>query len=233
MLKKSFKHYVFNFNWLLLERLIQIFGGLFISVWVARYLGPGDYGILNYAIAYTGLYLLLVKLGLDEVVVRELVAHPECTNQCLGTAFALKLAGAIIAIFLIALSLYFMAISNISKVVILITAAGFIFQSVDVIDYFYQSKVMSKYSMMARNSAFIVVLLIKSYLIVAGFSILYFALANLILFILTFIFLIYIYLRNGYSVLAWRYSPTLAKKIVPILLAFGNSIISNDDTHAN
>jgi len=133
-----------NISWLAVDRVIRLFGELFIGIWVARYLGPKDYGVLNYAIAFSGLFLLFVKLGLDQIIVRELVKKPKLRNYLLGTAFYLKLIGAIIAIALISLSLVLIDTDGLIKAIILIISLGFIFQAVDVVDYFYQAKISSK-----------------------------------------------------------------------------------------
>ncbi|EMO30275.1 polysaccharide biosynthesis domain protein [Leptospira interrogans serovar Bataviae str. HAI135] len=47
--------------------------GMFLGVWIARYLGPDSYGKLNYVIAYIALIGSFTNLGLDGVVVRELI----------------------------------------------------------------------------------------------------------------------------------------------------------------
>ena len=82
-----------NISWLFFGEVIRIFGGLFIGIWVARYLGPNDFGVLNYALAYTALFGIFVKLGLDKIVIREVVKKDRLTNYLLGTAFGLKLIG--------------------------------------------------------------------------------------------------------------------------------------------
>lgn len=64
--------------------------GLFVGVWVARYLGPDKFGLLSYAGSFVGLFTAIATLGLDGIVVRELVKHPQKENELLGTAFYLK-----------------------------------------------------------------------------------------------------------------------------------------------
>ena len=94
-----------NISWLFFDKIIRIFGGLVVGIWVARYLGPNDFGVLNYALAYITFFMLFVKLGLDQIVIREIVKRPKLTNYLLGTAFGLKLIGSIVAILSVYLSL--------------------------------------------------------------------------------------------------------------------------------
>ena len=84
-----------NISWLFFDKIIRVLGGLFIGIWVARYLGPHDFGILNYSIAYVAMFMLFVKLGLDQIVVREIVKDKESRGEILGTVFLLKLFGGV------------------------------------------------------------------------------------------------------------------------------------------
>ena len=203
-----------NISWLFFDKVLRIFGGLFVGIWVARYLGPSDFGILNYAMAYTALFMLFVKLGLDQIVVREIVKNVKLTNYLLGTAFGLKLMGSIIAITSVYFSLFFVETDSITKVVIFIISAGFILQSVDVIDYYYQSQVLSKYVVISRNSAFILSSSLKIYLILSKFSVLYFAMAGVVDLALAGIFLLVIYNSIGGKILDWKFSKKLAIRLM-------------------
>ena len=203
-----------NISWLFFDKIIRIFGGLVVGIWVARYLGPNDFGVLNYALAYTALFIIFVKIGLDQIIVREVVKKPRLTNYLMGTAFVLKLIGSIIAIVLVCFSLYVIEIDRLTKTVIFIISAGFILQSFDVIDFFYQAKVLSKYVVIARNSAFILGSLLKVYLILYKYSVVYFAIANIVDLAFSGLFLVIIYKHTGHSIKKWRYS---SKKAIELL----------------
>ena len=70
---QGFKRYFANTSWLFAEKVLRVVIGLFIGVWVARYLGPEKYGLLSYAQSFVGLFTAIATLGLDGIVVRELV----------------------------------------------------------------------------------------------------------------------------------------------------------------
>ena len=194
-----------NISWLFVDKIIRISGALIVSIWIARYLGPEDFGVLNYSLAYVVLFSVFIDLGLSKIVVREAVRSESKTNVLLGTAFGMKLAGAIIAILVIYLSLEFSQGDGVSKQIILILSAGFIFQSMDVIDYFYQSKVQSKYVVLCRSLAFILSAIFKIFLIVYEFSVIYFAIATFIDLFFASFFLVAIYNYTGYSLASWKF----------------------------
>ena len=160
-----------NASWLLLERLLRIFGGLFVGIWIARYLGPKDFGILNYALAYVAFFKVFTGLGLNQIVVRELVKYPKLTNYTLGTAFGLKFFGAFLAMIGVYASLFLLQTDNVTKLVIFFLIFRMVFQSVDVIDYFFQAKVISKYTVIARSLAFLCSSLLNIYFILNEYSV--------------------------------------------------------------
>jgi len=61
-LHQGFKKYFFNTGWLMLDKIARLILGLFVGVWVARYLGPANYGVLSFALSFVGLFGAFGKL---------------------------------------------------------------------------------------------------------------------------------------------------------------------------
>jgi O-antigen/teichoic acid export membrane protein len=203
-----------NISWLFIDKIIRILGSLFIGVWVARYLGPEDYGVYNYALSYSALFMILVKLGLDKIIIREIVQKEKLKNYYLGTAFILKLVGSFISIIGVFISLFFVNIDLTTKYVLLIISISFLFRTFDVIDFYYQSQVLSKYVVIARNSAFIIISLLKIYLILNEYSVVYFAGAYTLNIFFSALFLIIIYKINNNEISKWKFSNKIALKLL-------------------
>lgn len=70
---QGFMRYFANTSWLFGEKILRIIVGLFVGIWVARYLGPERFGLFSYAQSFVGLFSAIATLGLDGIVVRELV----------------------------------------------------------------------------------------------------------------------------------------------------------------
>lgn len=68
-LHPGFRRYFVNTSWLFAEKILRMVVGLIVGVWVARYLGPERYGLLNYAMSFVGLFSAIATLGLDGIVV--------------------------------------------------------------------------------------------------------------------------------------------------------------------
>ena len=212
-----------NVAWLFFDRILRMGVGLFVGVWVARYLGVEKFGILNYATAIVALFNPLTKLGLDGLIIRSIVREPGIKDQILGTTFWLKLAGAIASIFLAVSSIFVLHHDDqlTVRIVAILATAG-IFQAFDAIDYWFQSQIQSKYTVVARNTAFIITALVKVALIKMQAPLVAFAWATLAEVALGTVGLIIAYRFKGYSIF-WRWSLTLAKTLLqeswPLMLS--------------
>lgn len=213
-----------NSGWLFVDKILRMGVGLFVGVWIARYLGPQQFGLWNFAIAFTALFGAFATLGLDGIVVRELVKNPERQNDLLGSAFALKLIGGAITL-LIALFAISLVRSGETLTLWLVglSAAGFIFQSVNVIDFYFQAKVQSRYTVYAANGAFVLMTLVKISLLLTSAPLIAFAWAGLGEIALTAFFLLVAYRVNHHYMREWRYDGRVARELLkdswPLLLA--------------
>jgi len=145
-----------NSGWLLFDKAVRMVFGLTVGGLVARYLGPRGFGELNYAIAFVALFGAIATLGLDNIVVRDLVRKPKDTSKLLGSAFSLKLGGAVVALIIAESAIMFLRPTEPTiQWLVGILAAGSIFQAFDVIDFLLQSTIQSKFTVWARVCAFL------------------------------------------------------------------------------
>ena len=169
-----------NIGWLFVDKALRMGVGFFVGVWVIRYLGPERYGALNFAFAFVALFSVLSTLGLEAIVVRDIVHDPSCRDETLASAFVLKLIGGGVTLILaVAVITVIRPDESIYWWLVGIAAAATIFQALDVIDYRYQAEVRSKYTVYARNAAFLIVALLKVTLIVTNAPLVTFGWASL------------------------------------------------------
>lgn len=179
--------------------------GLIVGVWVARYLGPEQYGIYSYAIAVAALFGMLGTLGLDSIVVRDLARDPGNKNSILGTAFFLKLfGGAVGTITAIVTIVMLRPHDSLAQWLVGIIAFSMVFQAVDAIDFWFQSQMRSRFTVYAKNAAFVVSSTVKVALILGKASLIAFAWVGLAEAALGAVGLTIVYRLNGDQVRAWR-----------------------------
>lgn len=202
-----------NVGWLSSEHLLRTAFGLVVGIWMARYLGPHLYGIYCYAVAFVALFSPFVGLGLNRVVVRELVNHKPERDQNMGTAFAMKILGS-----LSGLTLLFLTITvlrppeeNLTRCIVLLIGGGLFFQSFDIVDLWFQAQVQSKYPVLAKNAAYLLACVAKVGLILFGASLIAFAYVNLIEAAMGAMGLLIAYQRSGQSLQKWKISLNRAK----------------------
>lgn len=165
-----------NAGWLLLERLVRLGGGLLISLWLARHLGPADFGALNYAIALTLVFGALAALGLDGILVRELVRAPDEAQALLGSAAALRLAGGALALGLAALTAALLRPGDpLTLALVAVLGLAGPLQASAVIDLWFQARQQAGAAVLARIGAFLAAASLRVGLILGGAPLLAFA----------------------------------------------------------
>ncbi len=172
--------YFYNTSWMFAEQMLRLIAGLIVGVWVARYLGPEQFGIFSYTLAFAAIFTGIAKLGLDSIIVRDLVNEPDKRDIYLGTAFWLKFMGAFITLGIIAFATLFTANDNTTNIYIFIIASGTIFQSFEVIDFYFQSKVLSKYVSLCKMMQLFISSALKLYFILTEADLFYFVVVILI-----------------------------------------------------
>jgi len=169
-----------NIGWLFFDKILRMGVGLLIGVWIARYLGPEQFGLLNFTAALIGLFGALAGMGLQGIVVREIVREPTCREDTLGTAAALQLLGGAVAYSLLLVTVFYLRPQDVlSQLVAAILGAMVLFKASEVVGYWFESQVQSKYTVWVQNGAFLFFAGIKVVLILSGASLIYFAWAML------------------------------------------------------
>ncbi|MGE4511215.1 MAG: flippase [Sulfurimonadaceae bacterium] len=167
--------YFKNTSWLFGEKILRMVVGLFVGIWVARYLGPEQFGLFSYAQSFVGLFTAIATLGLDGIVMRELVKDPSRRDELIGTAFWLKLVGAIAVLVLLAVAVNFTSNDYATNILVFIIASATIFQAFNVVDMYFQAKVLSKYVVYANVISLFLSSVIKIALILSEAPLIAFA----------------------------------------------------------
>lgn len=177
---QGFRRYFSNTSWLFGEQILRVFSALIIGAYVARYLGPEKFGLFSYVIAYVAIFISFAKLGLDGILVRDLVNNPNNRVIYLGTAFWLKIIGAVISISALSFSLMFADNDKTTNLYIFLVALGVFFQAFEVVDFYFQSRVLSKYVSLCKIFQLILSSILKLYFIYIGANLFWFVLVIVI-----------------------------------------------------
>lgn len=94
-----------NVFWAMLGKVINMAAALFVGILVARYLGPENYGVMNYVISYVALFTVFATFGMENIEIRELSKHLDKKESILGTCYAMRLFFAVIAYIAVVITL--------------------------------------------------------------------------------------------------------------------------------
>jgi len=206
--------YFKNTSWLMLEKVLRIIVALTVGVWVTRYLGPADFGILSYAQSFVGLFAAFSTLGLDGLLSRELVKNPEEKNILLGTALGLQTFGSTILMGFLLISMRLSDNDALTTKIIVILGLLTFLNSFNIIGAYFGSIVKSKLPVIASICCLLISSSVKVFLILKGFSLIYFAYALAFDTIILIVGLMYVYYLSGSSITQWKFSKSISKSLL-------------------
>jgi len=183
-----------NAGWLSIEKALRLGTGFFIGIYLARYFGPERFSPFEYALAIVVIFRAIAGMGLRGIFVRNFVKHPEKRSLLLGSS-AFMIAGAGVLAFLLALlSTYLLdATDSLGLLLVAILAGQLLLYPTEVINYFFEARVQSKYTVIPRMVAYLTGVIFKLLIVWYGGTVVHLALTYL----LEFTVVALLYLRAG------------------------------------
>ena len=157
-----------NFSWLVAEKGVRLVLSVGVGFWVARYLGPERFGILNYGLALVGLVSLLAELGLENVVRRDLIRTPGRTTEWVATSAGLRLAGGVAAYGVLAIILWRGGMRDSERMLVAVLGLTLFQPAFMVADLWFQARLQARFTVWAQGLALAVGAGVRVALIVGG-----------------------------------------------------------------
>ncbi len=214
-----------NINWLAFENLFQKLIGIFIFAWIARYLGPEQFGLMNYVLSFVALFSALSILGLDNIVIRNIVSNPEKKKEYLGSTLLLKFLGSLTLLILSIIGVSLIEPNNNLLILFVgIISLGYIFGSFNTLDIWFKSQIQSKYSVYSRSIAFLIISSLKIIFILTQQPLIAFILMFALNSLISSLLLIYFYhKKTKLSFLKWKVKLKVMKNLLkdswPLILS--------------
>ena len=211
-----------NAGWLIGGKIAQMLINLVVGLLTARYLGPSNYGLINYAGAYTAFFASLCTLGINSVIVKELIDRPKAEGEVIGTTLVLRsISSFLSALTIIGVVSVVDADEPTTIAVVALCSIGLLFQLLDTFNYWFQSRLQSKVTAIATLVAYAVTAAYKVFLILTDKSVVWFALATSVDYLCIGVLLLLSYRKNGGEKLSfsWQYGKTLLGKSYHYILA--------------
>lgn len=201
-----------NVKWVVICKTIQSVTQLVIGMLTARYLGPDNYGLINYAKSIVAFAVPFMRLGLDITLTKELVDCPEQQDRVMGTALVMEMISSLVC--LGAVTGFVTAFNHGEPqtiAVCVLYGISMFFQAVELIQHWFHSNLKSKYPSVAALISYGVVSIIKIYLLISAQSVYWFAIIYSVEYGIVGLLLLILYFRKEKRSLG--FSVSLAKKM--------------------
>jgi O-antigen/teichoic acid export membrane protein len=209
----GFQKYFKNTGWMFLGQATMVIS-LIINIWLARYLGPENFGKMSYVFAFVGIFGFLTNLGINDILIRNLVRNPEKKDVLLGTAFWLMAAGGIASFILISVLSFIFETSPIIRILIILYSTTALMSPVNVISAYFQATVQAKKNALAQIIGTILVSIFKIFLIISGKGIIWLVFAFVLDYIIGTGLYIINYLRSNLKIRSWKFDKKIAKEFL-------------------
>lgn len=205
----GFKRYFKNTSWMFLGQSTMVIS-LLINIWIARNLGPSNYGSLSYIFAYVGIFSFIANLGVNDILIRDLVRTPEKKNELLGTAFRLLSYGGVLAFLISSVSILFVESSPVIRLLVILYSTIFLYSPVNVIAAYFQATVQAKKNAQAQMVGTILTSILKIFLLATNQGIIWLTLAFTLDYVIGTILYIWNYLHSELRFKSWTYNKSIA-----------------------
>lgn len=187
-----------NASWIVVCKIIQSLISFVIGMITARYLGPSNFGVISYVSSVVAFALPIMQLGLNQTLVKEFINSPDREGTILGTSLMINILSGICCM---VGSITFVAVANPDEpetlLVCILYSFTLLFQATEMTQYWFQSKLLSKYPSIATLIAYTLVALYKVYLLVTGKGVVWFSISNVLDYLIASIILMIIYKKIG------------------------------------
>lgn len=199
--------FVGNTGWMMFKNIYSMLISLVIGSLSARYLGPSNFGVLNYGSSIISFFTTISKLGLDSVLVAEMARTPEKENSYLGTALVMRLLTSILSFIMIwGIVVILEPNDKILQVVTILQAIAIIFQTSEVLFFWFQVRLEMKYITLASIVAMTVTGGWRVSLLASEASVQWFALSSSISALVCGIYTVYFFVKKAHVKLQFSYS---------------------------
>jgi len=187
-----------NATWIITCKVIEAVLHLVITMLTARYLGPSNYGVISYAASIVAFAVPVMQLGVRNILINELVNAPDKKGLTLGTALCMNFVSSLLCIVGVTA---FALIANHNEteaiIVCFLYSISLIFQAIQILQYWFQERLLSKYVSLSMLVAYLIVSVYQIILLILDKNIYWFAIAEAIKHAFIAFLLIIIYRKCG------------------------------------
>lgn len=221
-MKGGKKKFFSNIGWLMGGKIVNMLMQFFVSLATARYLGPSNFGTINYVAAFVSFFSSISSLGLAVIIIKEIAIDKCDNNEVIWTSIWMRFGTAVLSTISI-IALMFITNRNDSMIVQIafLESLSILFSAFDTINYYFQARLLSKWSSIAEVLAYVGMSLYRIYLLATNADIVWFAFATStdMIFLTVFLMIFYIRIEGFRPKFNWQLGKRLLKQSYHYLIA--------------
>ncbi len=225
----GFKKYAKNTGWVLIGKFSTMAISFIATLYIARNLGPTNFGELSYAISFTGLFSFIASFGIDAVLYRELIKYPEQRNQLMGTALFIKLCTGVLAVIIVTTSALLFSPKDVSFILVCILSTSFIFTAFNIITTEFGAIVQNKSISIASVVITFILNIAKILTMLLGGGVIYLAIILLAESIMYAVAFLVLHVKTFGKISDLSFDKTVAKNLIydawPFILSSACAVI--------
>ena len=189
--------FVSNTMWDIGGKIFQMVLTLIVGMLTARYLGPSNYGVIGETASYVAFFSVVCQLGFTSTAVKEIMDNTDRQGEILGTTIFFRVCTSIISSVAITILLFIMKGGDrLIVTVAFLQSLSLIFQSFEMIHYWYQSRLETQVSVKIQSIAYIIMAIYKIAILALGKNVQWFAFSTALEAAVVGLFLIIVYQRG-------------------------------------
>ena len=221
-MKGGKKKFFSNIGWLMGGKIVNMLLQFFVSLATARYLGPSNFGTINYVAAFVSFFSSISSLGLAVIIIKEIAIDKCDNNEVIWTSIWMRFGTAVLSTISI-IALMFITNRDDSMIVQIafLESLSILFSAFDTINYYFQARLLSKWSSIAEVLAYVGMSLYRIYLLATNADIVWFAFATStdMIFLTVFLMIFYIRIEGFRPKFNWQLGKRLLKQSYHYLIA--------------
>ena len=170
------KKYFFNIVWLSAERVVSIIGGLAVTIYVARYLGPEKMGMFNFSLAIISLIVPICQLGSDAIIFNRVAQNFKSGVQLLKSTLWLRLTIYLSLAVIVFCYCYLRGYDSEQLTILALMMVSCLFSSQDVYRIFFDATLKSKLNSISTQLGLCTSLVLRLFLVKFQVSVIWFSL---------------------------------------------------------
>ena len=195
-----------NAGWIIGEQVFQMLVSLIVGVLSARYLGPSNYGLINYTGSFVTFVTSITTLGMDSVVIKKMIESPQREGEYLGSCMVYRLVAALVSSAgIISVVWVLNPGDTLMLTLVSLQSIQLFFRAISLLDAWFQRHLKSKYVSLAKMLACVIVSAYRICLLIFAKDIRWFALSNTLTAAVTAIVLIVAYARQRTQKLSFSF----------------------------